>query len=109
MFDAASSKPAEEPTVRPTLCTPACVCVQFYRDGGKGKLRPALITLGGPPVPGVCAGLQQGIEGMRVGGRRTFTVPPALGFGAATVLGPYGELWQLTGGPAGCLPWCLLD
>lgn len=63
---------------------------EFYRDGGKGKLRPVLVTLGGPPVPGICAGLQQGIEGMRVGGRRTFAVPPALGFGAAAVLGPYG-------------------
>ncbi|KAL4421381.1 hypothetical protein ABPG75_010672 [Micractinium tetrahymenae] len=63
---------------------------ELYRDGGKGKLRPVLITLGGGPVPGICTGLQQGIEGMRVGGRRTFSVPPALGFGAATALGPYG-------------------
>lgn len=61
-----------------------------YRDGGNGVLRPAIITLGGAPVPGICAGLQQGLAGMRVGGRRTFHVPPGLGFGEATVLAPYG-------------------
>jgi hypothetical protein len=27
---------------------------------------------------------------MVVGGRRTFTVPPSLGFGGGAVLGPYG-------------------
>lgn len=35
--------------------------------------------------------MQAGMAGMAVGGRRTFTVPPALGFGGQTVLGPYGE------------------
>ncbi|KAI7841475.1 hypothetical protein COHA_004869 [Chlorella ohadii] len=63
---------------------------QKYRDGGNGVLRPVILQLGGSPVPGICSGLQAGIAGMAVGGRRTFTVPPALGFGGQTVLGPYG-------------------
>ncbi|GFH08414.1 peptidylprolyl isomerase [Haematococcus lacustris] len=48
----------------------------LYRDGGLGVMRPIILRLGGGPVPGVCAGLQQGVRGMRVGGRRTFVVPP---------------------------------
>lgn len=69
----------------------------MYRDGGEGILRPVAITVGGDPVPGICAGLLQGLEGMRVGGRRTVTVPPSLGFGNQPVLAPYGERlggWQ---------------
>lgn len=62
----------------------------MYLDGGKGALRPVAIRLGGAPVPGVCEGLQRGVEGMVVGGRRTFLVPAALGFGGSTVRGPYG-------------------
>jgi FKBP-type peptidyl-prolyl cis-trans isomerase len=57
-----------------------------------GALRPVIIRLGGEPVPGVCKGLNRGITGMRVGGRRTFTVPSVLGFGSGMVLGPYGKL-----------------
>lgn len=30
----------------------------MYRDGGIGVLRPAILRLGGSPVPGVCEGLQ---------------------------------------------------
>lgn len=67
----------------------------MYRDGGRGALRPVIIRLGGGPVPGICAGLQDGLKGMRVGGRRTFTVPASLGFGGETVLGPYGEDFYL--------------
>lgn len=40
-----------------------------------GVLRPAIIRLGGDPVPGVCKGLRLGLEGMRVGGKRSFVVP----------------------------------
>lgn len=65
---------------------------QMYLDGGKGTLRPTIIQLGGAPVPGICAGLQQGIQGMRIGGSRTFTVPPAQGFGSSMVRGPYGAV-----------------
>ena len=74
----------------PATCT--APVPQAYRDGGMGALRPVIIRLGGEPVPGICEGLNRGIAGMRVGGRRTFAVPPALGFGSGMVLGPYGEL-----------------
>jgi len=59
-----------------------------YRDGGPGVLRPVAIQIGGGPVPGLCAGLRQGLEGMRVGGKRSFIVPPELGF-SKDVLAPY--------------------
>ncbi len=36
-----------------------------YRDGGAGILRPAMIRLGGDPVPGICQGLKMGLTGMR--------------------------------------------
>jgi hypothetical protein len=40
-------------------------------------------------VPGICKGLKKGIEGMRVGGVRTISVPPELGFGSTAVRSPY--------------------
>ncbi|GLC36207.1 hypothetical protein PLESTF_001468300 [Pleodorina starrii] len=61
-----------------------------YRDGGPGVLRPAAVALGGGPVPGICEGLQQALEGMSIGGRRTVRVPASLGFGSQPVLAPYG-------------------
>jgi FKBP-type peptidyl-prolyl cis-trans isomerase len=60
-----------------------------YRDGGAGKTRPAVVRLGGGPTPGVCLGLQEALSGMRIGGRRTVTVPAALGFGNQPALAPY--------------------
>ncbi|KAL6748957.1 hypothetical protein V8C86DRAFT_2863006 [Haematococcus lacustris] len=63
----------------------------LYRDGGLGVMRPIILRLGGGPVPGVCAGLQQGVRGMRVGGRRTFVVPPELGF-STSVNAPYATV-----------------
>jgi hypothetical protein len=61
-----------------------------YRDGGAGKTRPAVVRLGGAPTqPGVCLGLQEALSGMRIGGRRTVTVPAALGFGNQPALAPY--------------------
>jgi FKBP-type peptidyl-prolyl cis-trans isomerase len=64
--------------------------LQTYRDSGPGVLRPIALQLGGGPVPGLCSGLRAGLEGMRVGGRRRFAVPPELGFGSdSQVLAPY--------------------
>lgn len=63
-----------------------------YRDGGRGILRPIIVWLNDSPVPGVTQGLKEGLLGMRVGGKRTFTVPAGQGFGASTVLGPYAVI-----------------
>lgn len=60
-----------------------------YRDGGPGVFRPVITRLGGDPQPGICAGLRQAVVGMKVGGRRSVTVPPEIGFGSNTVLAPY--------------------
>ena len=48
---------------------------------------------GQEPVPGICKGLKRGVEGMRVGGTRTISVPPELGFGNAAVRSPYAVAW----------------
>jgi FKBP-type peptidyl-prolyl cis-trans isomerase 2 len=58
-------------------------------DGGAGILRPVTFLLGGSPLPGIVQGLSQGVQGMRVGGRRRLSVAPAQGFGAQAVLAPY--------------------
>lgn len=61
-----------------------------YRDGGRGVTRPAIVRLSrDSPVPGITEGLQMGLTGMAIGGKRVFTVPPQLGFGSQTVLAPY--------------------
>ena len=101
-----SGSPALPPLLalaRPQPSSTFCVSLQVfdstlggaglsYRDGGAGVLRPLIYRLGGGPQPGVCAGLEAGIRGMRVGGQRTFTVPPLLGFGAGQVLAPYAPV-----------------
>jgi hypothetical protein len=51
-------------------------------------LRPAVLRVGGDPVPGVCAGLQRALLGMRAGGKRTVRFGPELGFGAAPAMAP---------------------
>lgn len=60
-----------------------------YRDGGDGVFRPVVVRLSGYPQPGICLGLQQAVEGMKIGGKRTVKVPAGLGFGDKTVLAPY--------------------
>jgi len=60
-----------------------------YRDGGLGILRPVVVRLSGYPQPGICLGLQQALEGMTIGGKRSVKVPAQLGFGKETVLAPY--------------------
>lgn len=54
------------------------------------KKRPFVFYFGARPYTGgLCAGLEEGIQSMRVGGRRIVTVPPKLGFGDdGTVLFP---------------------
>ena len=55
--------------------------------------RPVVVNLSSDaPVPGVPEGLRLGIRGMRVGGTRTFEVPPELGFGSAAARSPYATI-----------------
>jgi FKBP-type peptidyl-prolyl cis-trans isomerase len=58
-------------------------CVGTLADGtvfesSRAKKKPLQFVAAGDAV---VVGLSQGILGMRVGGRRTLTVPPALGYG----------------------------
>ncbi|KAJ9508473.1 hypothetical protein QJQ45_012009 [Haematococcus lacustris] len=77
--------------LQPDKAADGAPAYRLYRDGGLGVMRPIILRLGGGPVPGVCAGLQQGVRGMRVGGRRTFVVPPELGF-STSVNAPYATV-----------------
>lgn len=47
-------------------------------DSSKGK-QPYPVTIGGP---GVIQGWIEGLQGMKVGGKRTLLIPPSLGYGA---------------------------
>ncbi len=52
---------------------------------------PRAVSLRADDVqPGVVTGLRTALLGMRVGGKRTVTVPPELGFGQTAVAAPYG-------------------
>jgi peptidylprolyl isomerase len=57
-----------------------------------GKIVESSWTSGQPatfPLAQVIPGWQQGMPGMKVGGRRLLVIPPALGYGAAGA-GPIG-------------------
>ncbi len=48
-------------------------------DSSRDRSRPFDFTLGAQQV---IAGWDQGVAGMKVGGQRTLTIPPELGYGA---------------------------
>ncbi len=62
------------------------VVVQYVgADYTNGQDFDSSWSRGGPstfPLDGVVPGFAQGIEGMKVGGRREIVIPPALGYGA---------------------------
>ncbi len=51
---------------------------QFDASWNDGSGQPTTL-----PLSGVIKGWQQGIPGMKVGGRRELIIPPSLGYGAA--------------------------
>jgi len=61
---------------------------------GTGSCEPlfASNSVNSVVLGGVMPGPSQGIEGMRVGGVRTFSVTPSLGFGGQTTVGPLGVI-----------------
>ncbi|HVF41197.1 MAG TPA: FKBP-type peptidyl-prolyl cis-trans isomerase [Gemmatimonadaceae bacterium] len=54
-------------------------------DSVQPSAAPAIFRIG---VGGLIAGWDEGIPGMRVGGRRQLVVPPSMGYGP----GPYGSI-----------------
>mmetsp|Transcript_45675 Transcript_45675/g.145483 ORF Transcript_45675/g.145483 Transcript_45675/m.145483 type:complete len:223 (+) Transcript_45675:366-1034(+) len=60
-----------------------------YVDGGAGVNRPVPILMTPSPAPGIVEGLKLGLMGLSPGGKRTFLVPPSLGFGDEAVLAPF--------------------
>lgn len=71
---------------------------KYFTNGNNQSIeaaaaRPVIVKVNGAePVPGICKGLKRGIEGMRVGGTRTISVPPELGFGGSMVRSPYATV-----------------
>ncbi len=53
---------------------------------------PRVIALSDEPQPGVCAGLRAALQGMRVGGERTVSFGPDLGFGQRSARAPYATV-----------------
>ena len=71
---------------------PGQICVMhytgwLYQDGAKGKKFDSSVDRGTPfefPIGAgrVIAGWDEGVASMKVGGKRTLIIPPALGYGA---------------------------
>src|ERR1700744_5467016 len=71
---------------------PGQICVMhytgwLYEDGKKGKTFDSSVDRTEPfefPIgqPRVIAGWDEGVASMKVGGKRTLIIPPALGYGA---------------------------
>ena len=71
---------------------PGQICVMhytgwLYQDGAKGKKFDSSVDRGEPfefPIgkQRVIAGWDEGVASMKVGGKRTLIIPPALGYGA---------------------------
>jgi len=71
---------------------PGQICVMhytgwLYQDGAKGKKFDSSLDRGKPfefPIgkQRVIAGWDEGVASMKVGGKRTLTIPPDLGYGA---------------------------
>ena len=71
---------------------PGQICVMhytgwLYQDGAKGKKFDSSVDRGEPfefPIGKhqVIAGWDEGVASMKVGGKRTLIIPPALGYGA---------------------------
>jgi len=56
-------------------------------DASWNRNQPLSFTIGAGQV---ISGWDQGVAGMKVGGRRTITIPPALGYGASGAGGVIG-------------------
>ena len=70
---------------------PGQICVMhytgwLYQDGAKGKKFDSSLDRGQPfefPIgTGVIRGWDEGVAGMKIGGKRTLIIPPDLGYGA---------------------------
>ena len=70
-----------------TATASSTVLVQYVgTDYTDGTVFDSSWSRGAPtsfPLSGVVPGFAQGIEGMKVGGRREIVIPPALGYGAS--------------------------
>jgi len=62
---------------------------EAHADPETGEVPPLTFQLGSP---GIIAGFQVGVNGMKEGGERRLAVPPSLGYGAQDVRDPDGNV-----------------